>query len=98
MTNAKPKYAGKFSRKALPNSTQYYETQNIILKGGGAWRDAICCFHQETKPSLRINVDKGAYLFKVCGARGGDVLAFHMHNHSLNFVEACKQLGTWVTV
>ncbi len=35
-----------------------------------------------------------SYLFipkRVSGARGGDVLAFHMHKHGLNFVEACKQ-------
>ena len=41
MFNAKPKYAGKFSRKDLPSSITYYETQNIILKGNGAWRDAV---------------------------------------------------------
>lgn len=35
MTNAKAKYAGKFSRKALPPAIQYYETQSIILKGVG---------------------------------------------------------------
>ena len=96
MFNAKPKYAGKFSRKDLPSSITYYETQNIILKGNGAWRDAVCPFHQDRKPSLRINVEKGAYRCRVCGARGGDVLAFHMHKHGINFVEACKQLGAWV--
>ena len=95
MTHAKPKYAGKFSRKSLPDAAQYYQSQNITLKGGGAWRDAICPFHPDTKPSLRINVEKGAYRCMVCGARGCDVLAFHMHKHGLNFVEACKQLGAW---
>jgi len=96
MLNAKPKYAGKFSRKDLPSSFQYYAAQNIKLNGSGAWRDAICCFHPDTKPSLRINIEKGAYRCMVCGARGGDVLAFHMHKHGINFIEACKQLGAWV--
>lgn len=95
MTHANPKYAGKFSRKDLPSSITYYETQNIKLKGGGAWRDAICPFHQDTNPSLRVNLEKGAYRCMVCGAHGGDVLAFHMHKHGLNFVEACKELGAW---
>lgn len=99
MTNAKPKYAGgKFSRKALPNAFNYYKTQQITLKGTGAWRDAICPFHTDTKPSLRINVEKGAYRCMVCGARGGDVLAFHMHRQGLNFIEAAKQLNAWVVV
>lgn len=95
MAHRDPKYTGKFSRKALPGAIPYYETQNIILKGSGAWRDAICCFHPDTKPSLRVNVEKGAYRCMVCGARGGDVLAFHMQHHKLNFVEACKELGAW---
>ena len=96
MIYANPKYAGKFSRKDLPNSTTYYETQNIKLKGSGAWRDALCPFHPDTKPSLRINVEKGAYRCMVCGAHGGDVLAFHRHKYGLNFIEACKQLGAWL--
>lgn len=95
MTHA-TKYAGKFSRKHLPSSITYLESQGIKLKGSGAWRDAICCFHPDTKPSLRVNVETGAYRCFVCGARGGDVLAFHMQHHKLNFVEACKQLGAWV--
>ena len=96
MTNTKPKHVGHFSRKALPDALTYYQSQNITLKGTGAWRDAVCPFHKDTKPSLRINVEKGAYRCMVCGARGGDVLAFHQQRHNLNFVEACKQLGAWV--
>lgn len=95
MSNAKPKYAGKFSRHALPETIPYYETQNIFLKGAGQWRDAVCPFHTDTKPSLRVNLERGAYRCMACGAHGGDVLAFHMHKHGLSFVEACKQLGVW---
>lgn len=87
---------GKFIRSKLPVPTQYYLTLGIELKGHGAWSDAICPFHKDTKPSLRINIEKGAYRCMVCGAHGGDVLAFHQHKHGLNFVEACKQLGAWV--
>ena len=95
MTYATQKTRGKFVRALLPSSITYYERQGITLKGGGAWRDAICIFHPDTKPSLRVNVEKGAYRCMVCGAHGGDVLAFHMHKHGLNFVEACKELGAW---
>lgn len=89
------KNVGKFSRKYLPETIKYYETQGIKLKGSGAWRDAICPFHEDTKPSLRVNIEKGAYRCMVCGARGGDVLAFHMHLHSMPFITACKALGAW---
>ena len=94
-TYASPKTQGKFSRKALPSSINYYEKQGIQLKGCGAWRDAICPFHTDTKPSLRINIERGAYRCMVCGARGGDVLAFHMHLYSMPFIAACKALGAW---
>ena len=96
MTNANPKYAGKFSRKALPDAITYYEQQSIKLKGVGQWRDAICPFHADTKPSLRVNIERGAYRCMVCGAHGGDVLAFHMHLHSMPFIAACKALGAWI--
>jgi DNA primase len=96
MTNANPKYAGKFSRQALPSPIIYYENQGIKLNGSGAWRDAICPFHKDTKPSLRINIERGAYRCMACGAHGGDVLAFHMHRHGAGFIQAAKELGAWV--
>ena len=98
MNYATQKMRGKFVRQLLPSSLTYYESQGINLNGSGAWRDAICPFHKDTKPSLRINVEKGAYRCLACGAHGGDVLAFHQHKHGLNFVEACKQLGAWTEV
>ena len=30
-----------------------------------------------------------------CGAKGGDVLAFHMQRHGLRFIEAARALGAW---
>lgn len=98
MTYATQKTRGKFVRGLLPNAIEYYQTQKISLIGKDAWRDAICPFHKDTKPSLRVNVARGAYRCMVCGARGGDVLAFHQQKYGLNFVEACKQLGAWVEI
>ena len=96
MTLRSQKYAGKFSRKALPEPVTYYEKQHIQLKGDGQWRDEICQFHADTKPSLRINIERGTYRCLICGARGGDVLAFHMHLYSMPFIAACKALGAWI--
>jgi DNA primase len=97
MTNVNLKHAGRFLRRKLPSAITYYETQNIKLKGTGAWRDAICPFHPDTKPSLRVKAENGAFRCMACGAHGGDVLAFHMQKHKLIFVEACKQLSAWVS-
>jgi DNA primase len=84
-----------FDRAKLPSPTDYFESEGVKLTGGGAWRDAVCPFHKDTKPSLRVRVETGAYLCFSCGAAGGDVLAFHMQRHELNFVTAAKQLGAW---
>ena len=89
-------YKGGFDRTRLPVSTHYYSSQGLTLKGKGAWRDAICPFHQDTKPSLRIRVESGAFRCMVCGAHGGDVLAFHMQRYGLTFKAAAVALGAWI--
>jgi hypothetical protein len=46
---------------------------------------------------MRINLHSGAFVCMAgCGARGGDVLAYHMAAHGLEFIEAAKDLGAWV--
>ena len=45
---------------------------------------------------MRIMVATGAFVCMNCGARGGDVVAYHMAAHGLSFLEAAKQLGAWV--
>jgi DNA primase len=43
-------------------------------------------------------MDKGAFKCFSCGAKGGDVLAFHQQLHKMSFVDACKDLGAWETL
>ena len=59
----------------LPPAITYYEDQSLKLIGSGAWRNAICPFHEDTKPSLRVHPLSGAFACMACGAKGGDVLA-----------------------
>jgi DNA primase len=84
-----------FDRRLLPKPADYYAGEGIKLLGRGGWRDALCPFHQDTSPSLRVNMETGAFRCMACGARGGDVLAFHMRRHELRFAEAAKSLGAW---
>lgn len=85
----------KFRKERLPSGIEYFNAWGIALKGSGAWRDAICPFHVDTKPSLRVRADSGAYRCMVCGAHGGDVLSFHVKRSGLNFIQAAKELGAW---
>lgn len=85
-----------FDRRNLPDAVGYYESEGLKLTGRSKWRTTACQFHGGSD-SMRINTDSGAFACMAgCGARGGDVLAYHMAQHGLEFVEAAKALGCWV--
>lgn len=86
------------NRRLLPTPDTYFEQIGLKLTGHGEWRDAVCPFHDDTRPSLRVRLDSGAFRCMVCGARGRDVIAFHMKLKTLPFIEACKALGAWEVV
>jgi len=87
-----------FNRHLLPHPADYFAGEGVKLLGNGRWRDALCPFHKDTKPSLRVFFESGAFRCMACGAHGGDVLAFHMQRHGMWFVEAAKALGAWGAV
>jgi hypothetical protein len=79
----------------LPDPQGYFEAQGLVLVGRGAWRTTRCAFHGGSD-SMRVNVRSGSFCCMAgCGARGGDVLAYHRAAHGLGFVEAAKDLGAW---
>lgn len=87
-----------FERDRLPDVTSYYESQGLKLTGprSAKWKTAECRFHGGSD-SLRVNVVNGAFCCMAgCGARGGDVLAYHRAANGLGFVEAAKDLDCWI--
>ena len=84
-----------FKRDRLPNPHEYYQEQGLKLIGRGEWKSAVCPFHDDTKPSLRVRLDTGCFCCMVCRVHGGDVLAFHMQRHGLRFIEAARSLEAW---
>ena len=89
-------YKSGFDRAKLPCPAKYYIQQCLKLSGGGEWKSTICPFHDDRKPSLRVRLDSGGFRCMVCGAHGGDVLAFHQQKYGLSFKQAAQQLGAWV--
>jgi DNA primase len=85
-----------FRRERLPAATEYYAEIGLRLLGRGAWRSTSCPFHDDAHPSLRVNVESGAFRCMACGAHGGDVLAFHRLRTGKRFVDAARELGAWV--
>ena len=86
-----------FDRNLLPEALGFYEAEGLLLKGprSAKWKTTECRFHGG-RDSMRINVATGAFRCMNCGARGGDVLAYHMAEHGQEFVDAAKTLGAWV--
>jgi len=86
---------GRFERDRLPDPLGYFEASGLRLIGRGRWRSALCPFHDDHNPSLRLNAETGAYRCMACAAKGGDVLAFHRARHGLSFAQAAQDLGAW---
>ncbi|MDR0966569.1 MAG: hypothetical protein LBM75_08750 [Myxococcales bacterium] len=85
----------RFCRARLPGALQFYqERHGIALHGGGSWRNALCPFHADKNPSLRIHIENGAYWCPVCEAKG-DILKFHQQVMGMDFHEAVLDLGAY---
>lgn len=85
----------EFIRDRLPHPADFYAGEGIRLLGTGGWRNALCPFHRDTKPSMRVFFETGAFRCMTCGARGRDTLAFFMLRHGVQFIVAAKALGAW---
>ncbi len=86
---------GEFIRDRLPDAISYFDTQDVHLVGPGRWKTGPCHLHGGSD-SLRVNTGSGAWRCMSCGAKGGDVLAFHIERHGLGFVEAARELGAYI--
>lgn len=83
-----------FNRNRMPRPADFYAGEGVRLQGAGVWRNALCPFHEDRKPSLRVFFGTGAFRCMACGARG-DMLSFFMQRHSASFIDAAKALGAW---
>jgi DNA primase len=82
----------RFDRDMLPEPASYFEAQGLELKGPGRWKTTRCLFHGGSD-SMRINTSDGGWACMNCHVNGGDVLAFEMQLHGLEFLEAAERLG-----
>ncbi len=88
---------GKFIRESLPEPQTYFEeVAGLALVGAprSNWKTTRCEFH-DGSDSMRIHIERGAFICMACGAKGGDIVAYHMAAHGMGFVEAAKALGAY---
>ena len=86
---------GEFIRDRLPDAVSYFDAEDVRLIGPGRWKTGPCHLHGGSD-SLRVNTVSGGWCCMSCGAKGGDVLAFHMQRHDMPFVDAARALGAYV--
>jgi hypothetical protein len=90
-------YLAQFQRDRLPDPQAYFESQELVLSKHGKWRSTECVFHGGSDSMRICLVPPGAWVCMAgCGARGGDILAYHMAINGMSFAEAAKDLGAWV--
>ncbi|AEH43920.1 DNA primase [Thermodesulfatator indicus DSM 15286] len=67
--------------------------EHVALKKVGRNYLGLCPFHADRKPSFTVNEERQIFHCFGCGA-GGDVIAFYMKFHNLDFVAAVKELAS----
>ena len=86
---------GEFIKDRLPDAQSYFASEDVHLVGPGRWKTGACYLHGGSD-SMRVNTASGGWCCMACGAKGGDVLAYHMQIHMLDFVAAARALGAYV--
>ncbi len=51
-----------------------------------------CCFHDDRTPSLSIDLTDGWFNCFGCGAKGKNIVKFHMTKFDLNYKQAIREL------
>jgi hypothetical protein len=81
-----------FDNLCIPSPASYYSVQFPGINTSRKFAKVLCPFHDDTRPSLSINLEKGWYKCFSCGAKGGGIEIFHMTRYALTFKQTIKQL------
>lgn len=73
------------------NVRNYYVSELPSLKANGSKAMALCPFHDDTNPSLSIDLGTGRFNCFGCG-RQGSIIDFYITKHGVSFNEAKKIL------
>jgi|GEM_PF-5570181 len=66
--------------------------ERLELRKSGKEFCGLCPFHDDRRPSLSVNEEKGVFLCRACGATG-DIFDFVMRLDGVSFSDAKQQLG-----
>lgn len=81
--------------KSAIDPESYYRTALPGLKGkpnAQGWILALCPFHEDSDPSMSLNLKQGGFHCFGCGEKG-DLITFHAKLNGLSFREAINDLA-----
>ena len=76
----------------LPSPSSYYSNQFPGISTNRKMAIVLCPFHEDTRPSLSINMEEGWYKRHACNAKGAGIAKFHMTRYSLTYKQTIKEL------
>jgi hypothetical protein len=87
----------RFIHHKLPSAKKYYQQQFHTRWDNfyQAWVSVQCCFHEDLRPSLRINLLSGAFRCFACGNYGSDIISFHQKRYGLSFRQCIDHFNAW---
>lgn len=95
----RPPLRPQFERQAIDDAKAKYNISDIAarwvakpLERAGHEMKALCLFHVERTPSMRLNDPKGQFYCFGCGV-SGDIVDFIQRHEGLNFPDALRWLG-----
>ena len=83
-------------KAALPPARYYRRVlRTMPAPKGTDWVDGgLCPFHADRhRGNFRVHLASGAYVCFACGAKGGDLLAFHQALTGLSFQDSLRDLA-----
>lgn len=85
-----------YNKDKLPPVVEYLTREGVSFSDrGGRWLSMVCPFHDDTRPSLRVNKDSGAFRCMACDRRGSAIVEIHMQRRGLTFRAAVTDLGAF---
>ena len=85
---------------ALSDYRRYYEQElgEVGKLNSSGWAAALCCFHDDTDPSLNINFfAEGAWKCHGC-SESGDLFSFHQKKHGTDFKGALQYFAEFLGI
>jgi hypothetical protein len=84
----------RFDRSKVPPPEVFFRTNVKKFRARGRKATGLCSFHEDHRPSLSMDLDRGLFHCFACGA-SGDIVTFVMRRDGVDFKTAAQSLGAW---